>query len=528
MSHAAVVEAFTALTRAPREAQARTLAGIVQAARSSRFGEAHRFDRVRDVDDYRARVPLSTYEELRPWLEQDVGALTGERPLALLTTSASTGKPKTIPYTSGFRDSIRAAHDVFSAGCFRDFPALPLGSGPTPRGLGLYQVSAPGQPAAGDVPLDSYVSRLFDVAMPEDPFFFALPRAVYGIADARRRLYAMMLLAADWDVRALRATNPTTLLLFARVLAESTETLLADLAAPDRADLAPPLRPLVSPRPALARQLGRLERKLRPRDLWPGLELLVTWRGGTCQLYEPFLREQFGPVRIRAPIFAASEGVVAIPLADEMAGGVPALASSFFEFRPHDDGGTRTLLVDELEPGGRYELVLTSPAGMYRYLIGDIVEVEGRYQACPTIRFVARKGRTSSLTGEKLTELQVEDAVASACARVGRSPMFWVLSPLLAALPSYVLCVEWGPDPAPPEMAAALARSVDEELAALNVEYRAKRTSDRLGPVTAVETGPGEFERLQASGLSGNRAANFKLPHLASEPLHASMRALER
>lgn len=528
MSHAALVEAFARLARAPGETQARTLAGLIAAARTSRFGQAHGFNRVRDVDGYRGRVPLSTYEDLRPWLEEDAGALTGERPLALLTTSASTGKPKTIPYTARFRDSIRAAHDVFSAACFRDFPALPLGTGPTPRAIGLYQVSGSGQPAVHDMPLDSYVSRLFDVAMSEDPFFFALPRPVYAIADARRRLYTMALIGADWDLRALRATNPTTLLLFARILGEETAALLADLVSPERAELDPIVRQLIRPRPALADRLARLGRPLRPPDLWPGLELLVTWRGGTCQLYEPFLREHFGPVRIRAPIFAASEGVVAIPLADEMAGGVPALASTFFEFRPLDETGNRTLLVDELEPGGRYELVLSSPAGMYRYLIGDIVEVEGRYESCPTIRFVARKGRTSSLTGEKLTELQVEDAVARASAEIGRAPMFWVLSPLLSARPSYVLCVEWGPDPAPPEAGLALARSVDEELARLNVEYRSKRSSDRLGPVTLVETGPGEFERLQAGGLSDGRAANFKLPHLASEPLHERLRALGR
>jgi hypothetical protein len=236
------------------------------------------------------------------------------------------------------------------------------------------------------------------------------------------------------------------------------------------------------------------------------------------------LRESFGAVRIRAPIFAASEGVVAIPLADDMAGGVPALASSFFEFRPLDAANDRTLLVDELDLGRRYELILTSPGGMYRYLIGDLVEVDGVYEKCPTIRFVARKGRTSSLTGEKLTEAQVEDAVARACARLGRPPLFWLLSPVVDARPSYVLCLEWPVVPASHD-AEALACAVDAELGGLNVEYEAKRTSDRLGPVAAMVVASGEFERLQAEGLSNDRATNFKLPHLASQPLHLRLRS---
>jgi hypothetical protein len=55
---------------------------------------------------YRRAVPLSSYEDLRPWIEGDPGALTGEAPLSFLSTSASAGRPKRIPYTAAFRDSI--------------------------------------------------------------------------------------------------------------------------------------------------------------------------------------------------------------------------------------------------------------------------------------------------------------------------------------------------------------------------------------------------------------------------------------
>jgi hypothetical protein len=526
MEYSAVIAEFESLLEDVRGTQASTLAALLGVGAGGTLGRRYGLERVRDVDSFRRQVPLATYEDLRPLLEADVTRFAGETPLALLSTSASTGKPKRIPYTPAFRDSIRRAHNVFSAAILRDFPSLPLESHDTPRGLGLYQVSSAEQSYQG-VAIDSYVSRLFDVAFPNDPFFFALPRPIYGVANASSRLYAMALVAAGWDIRALRATNPTTLLLFARILAESTDALIADVARgrPSDPELEPILASVVRPNPTLSRQLAALGRSLRPRDLWPNLELLVTWRGGTCHLYEPFLQELFGPVRLRAPIFAASEGVIAIPLADDMAGGVPAVSSTFLEFRPLDETGDRTYLLDELDQGARYELILTAPNGMFRYLIGDIVEVEGRFGKCPTLRFVARKGRTSSLTGEKLTELQVEDAVRRASSALGMSPLFWLLSAKFGALPCYVLSVEWGGQGAPrAHRGAHLAAQVDRELGQLNVEYSAKRDSDRLGPIELQEVATGEFERLQARGLSGRGAANFKLPHLSGEPLHESLK----
>jgi hypothetical protein len=146
--------------------------------------------------------------------------------------------------------------------------------------------------------------------------------------------------------------------------------------------------------------------------------------------------------------------------------------------------------------------------------------VGGREGGTPCFHFLARKGRTSSLTGEKLTELQVEEAVSAAAQAVGVMPVHFLLSAQFDSLPYYVLSVDLGPASDAPGAAAGLAARVDEELARLNVEYRAKRESSRLGAVQPRRVRPGEFERLQAGGLSGGGAVNFKLAHLSSEPVH--------
>src|SRR5690348_9052798 len=90
---------------------------------------------------------------------------------------------------------------------------------------------------------------------------------------------------------------------------------------------------------------------------------------------------------------------------------------------------------------------MTSPSGMYRYAIGDLIDVEATLENTPCVTFVARKGRTSSLTGEKLTELQVEEAVAAVERELGMPTRFFMVSPRFGAVPAYVLSVEWRSDP---------------------------------------------------------------------------------
>ena len=515
MDYAAITKRFDETLAQPELAQHDTLVRLLRQLGTGRFGKEHGLDALvarglpfaAIADAFRRDVPLRDFEGLRAYIEPRPQDLSGETPLCLLRTSASTGKPKLIPYTASFRDSIKRAHDVFSAAMFRDAPTLPLDGG-TPRAVGLYQLSSTTQEALG-LPVDSYVSRLYDVALTEDPFFFAFDhalqggvgRAVCSIVDARERLFQMALIAQGWDLHALRATNPTTLLLLSRVLADETERLCREISKAD---------------PPRARSLSSLGRPIGARDLWPNLSLLVTWRGGTCQLFEPHLRAAFGDVRIRAPIYAASEGVVALPLADADLGGAPALESTFFEFLPEPFDGTETLLLHELQQGQRYELVLTSPTGMTRYRIGDLVQVDGLAGRSPTFHFLARKGRTSSVTGEKLTELQVEQAVSSACASLQLAPVHFILSPQIEALPYYVLSVDLGSA----TDASRLATMVDAQLMRLNVEYEAKRSSARLGPIVLRRVRRGSFEALQASGMSGGGAVNFKLSHLTGEPMH--------
>ena len=51
---------------------------------------------------------------------------------------------------------------------------------------------------------------------------------------------------------------------------------------------------------------------------------------------------------------------------------------------------SKTLLIDEVEVGGRYELVLTTCSGLYRYRNGDVIQIVGFHENCPVLRMLYR------------------------------------------------------------------------------------------------------------------------------------------
>lgn len=68
---------------------------------------------------------------------------------------------------------------------------------------------------------------------------------------------------------------------------------------------------------------------------------------------------------------------------------------AFFEFIPvehSDEPNPNTRFVDQLEPGQAYELVITNLSGLFRYKLGDVVEVVGYNKHAPVVRFCYRYG----------------------------------------------------------------------------------------------------------------------------------------
>ena len=167
-------------------------------------------------------------------------------------------------------------------------------------------------------------------------------------------------------------------------------------------------------------------------SLWPGIRLVTTWTGGSCGIALDKLRATLpAETKVMELGYQSTECRATIALEAETPGGLPPLHHHFFEFVEQDRLGQRAAGIpgswSSLPAGKRYYVLITTGAGLYRYFMNDLVEVTGRYRDTPLIRFVQKGRGVTSLTGEKLYEAQVIQAVQETARRHGFAPTFFLL-----------------------------------------------------------------------------------------------------
>ena len=154
--------------------------------------------------------------------------------------------------------------------------------------------------------------------------------------------------------------------------------------------------------------------------IWEKLSLVSCWADSDS--YEIFikLKEKLNPnkknmnLKFQGKGLMSTECIVSFPLENVKNGSVVAYNSFFYEFIQVSDDELENRspkLLDELELGERYCVVVTTNAGLYRYNTNDIVEVTGFYHKIPIVKFVGRINNFSDIVGEKLKNSFVEKQV---------------------------------------------------------------------------------------------------------------------
>ena len=157
------------------------------------------------------------------------------------------------------------------------------------------------------------------------------------------------------------------------------------------------------------------------------------------------LASAYGAVPLRDLGYLASEARVTLPIADHTPSGVLDLTLNFCEFIPEDameQHSPPVYLSHELEIGQRYQILLTTPGGLYRYQINDIVEVTGFYHRAPLLAFVRKGKDMSNLTGEKLHVNQIMLAMAQVQRQFDLTIGQYQWVPNLSKM-NYHIYVEW-------------------------------------------------------------------------------------
>jgi hypothetical protein len=220
--------------------------------------------------------------------------------------------------------------------------------------------------------------------------------------------------------------------------------------------------------------------------------------------------------RIHELGYVSSEFRGTITIGKRPGSGLPTWDTHFFEFVERDRWDRDEplfLTLDRLQKGVDYYVIVTTPSGLYRYFINDLVRVSAHLHRMPLLKFLQKGKGVTSITGEKLYEAQVLAAVRHVLEQHARSPRF-VMMLADEELQRYRLYVEVEGEA--PIDGHALGGEVDAHLRKLNIEYETKRESGRLGEIIATWLRPGTEEAYkQASVSQGQREGQFKVVALA-------------
>lgn len=471
------------------EAQRRELLKLVRMAERTRFGKDHGFASIGSVADYQARVPLRTYGQLWDQYWKDAfPALPdctwpGIMPYHAVSSGTSTGKVKYIPCSMEMVTSNkRAALDIF-VHHLRNRPQSHVFDGKSfvLGGSTDLKEQAPGV----------YSGDISGIAAKNVPWWirrwYFPPKSLTFLTDWEQKIERLAPLALNEDIRFISGAPGWLTLLFERL-----------------SSLAP-------------------EGRNRIADIFPDLELIT--HGGVS--FAPY-RKRFeslmeGSRAELREVYPASEGFVAI--ADRGPGeGLRLIADNglFYEFIPVDEVGradARRHWLGTVETGVDYAIVLTTCAGLWSYVIGDVV----RFIDLSPPRLIIT-GRTSymlSSFGEHLTGELVETCVLAAADAVSAEVSEFSVGtrfsePGSGELGHHVYVVEFRDGVPDPSRLAAFRDAIDRELATRNEDYEERRVIATGVGAPEVHTVPaGSFAQWMKS--RGKLGGQNKIPRVISD-----------
>ena len=252
-----------------------------------------------------------------------------------------------------------------------------------------------------------------------------------------------------------------------------------------------------------ARGKGRISNL---QALWPNFECFV--HGGVpIGPYHEELRAALGPTVTFHEVYPASEGFIAAQ-DGEPGFGLRLLADTgiFFEFIPMadfdesrlDQLGRKVVPLVAVKTGVDYALLLTTPAGLARCVIGDIVRFTSLEP--PRLVYVGRTKLQLNAFAERVIEKEITEALMTVCRRNGWTIVNFHVAPLFGNSLTgqhrgrHEWWIELKPGtvttPTGPQMGVAL----DGELQKLNDTYAAKRKAGGLEAPVVRLVMPGVFE----------------------------------
>lgn len=424
----------------PHEVQGELFKKLINTARDTEWGKKYDYRSIKSVNTFNERVPISSYADLKPIIDRlrkgEQNLLWPEEVKWFAKSSGTTaGKSKFIPMSDSAIEEchFKGGKDIISI-YFNMYPdsAMFEGKSLVMGGSGAVQEVSNASYYEGD---------LSAILMRNLPFwaqFRRTPSIEIALMDEwENKLELMAESTIDHDVRSISGVPSWMLVLLRKILKKSKKDNL--------------------------------------KEVWPNLE--VFFHGGVK--FDPY-REQFNHIipkdeMIYLNTYNASEGFFGIQDQKDSDDLLLLLDYGiYYEFLPTKEIGKENPKIKQLyevEPDENYAIILSTNAGLWRYLIGDTV----RFTSINPYRMQIT-GRTVNfinVVGEELIIDNAEKALVIACSKTAAIVSEYTAAPLFNGdeiVHEWLIEFEKLPDDS-----NFFCDAFDNALKSLNSDYEAKR-----------------------------------------------------
>ena len=392
--------------------------------KDTEYGRKYDFASIHTIEDYKRKVPFSTYDDYEPYIRRMVdkgepNLLTVREPKHYALSSGSVGVPKHIPVSQEELDKYSKYGTTMAFGVADEYFHNTTGKA-APIGKALNAIELKMMETPLGVPKGAISATLMKPLKNIIPYFSTAPWCVIcPDSDMDMKYLKARMALAEKDTAFMDAAFMTALVDIMDYIKENYEMLCEDIREGRindevnvSAETRAALKEYIQPDPRRARELMREFKKgfdtpIIPR-IWPKLSWIGGIGTGGFFTYAKKMRKYAGKnIPFNNLCYAASEAFMATArhFGDESYVLVPD--GGFYEFIPMKEGQDETeetLTIDEVEAGEDYEIIVTNLSGFYRYRIKDVIRVTGFYNEAPLIQFVYRKSQLLSIQGEKTNE----------------------------------------------------------------------------------------------------------------------------
>ncbi|MCF6360545.1 MAG: GH3 auxin-responsive promoter family protein [Cyclobacteriaceae bacterium] len=471
----------------PHEVQREVMLRLVSDAKNTEFGEKHNFGSIKSYNEFKETIPVSTYEEVFPYIER---MMKGEQNVLWPThinwfaksSGTTNAKSKFIPVS---QEALDESH--FSGG--KDLLAIYVDNNPDSlifTGKGL-SIGGSHQKNLLNPSGDSYFGDVSAVIMQNMPLwakYVRTPSEEVALLDSwEEKLEKIAQETVDENVTSMAGVPTWTLLVLKRIMElKGTSNIL---------------------------------------DVWPNLE--VFFHGAVA--FGPYKQvfKELIPSNDIAYIDAynASEGFFGIQDRPDSVDMLLMLDYGiFYEFIPMSVTGLATqspVPLWEVEVGKNYAMIISTNAGLWRYNIGDTV----RFTSIDPYR-IKISGRTKHFInafGEELVIENAEEAIAKTCEATNSIIENFTAGPIYLEKNKrggHEWIIEFEKKP---ESLTKFATLLDKNLKKLNSDYEAKRQNDLALVEPKVHSAPvGTFYKWMK--LRNKLGGQNKVPRLSNNRSH--------